>query len=1363
MTMRASRSAEGSISGDRLRHCGRRRPLRRKRMRHSESRGSASLELVILVPALTALVLFVMWAAEGGRASLIADLAAEEAATAAAAACELDDPECLDSVAGEVLASRPGLAELCANGPEPSSLVETNTDDGFAVRAGDAVSVGVLCRSEGSVAPVRGFTPAVNFYGQATHVVAGPERNVTLDAPQAVIEGDEIEFTIQVTPPPTTSLTLNLSLTQEGGFVVEKDDTTKVVNDLGSIVKDLPICTIEAALADGTANSDSETGTPDSGTEIPVDEGENSIGGTDPASCSGGDSVITWKNPSVIKNSNADDSWQVKFSLNTQGDDVVEPDGEVTATVTVPDGSDYEAGRQATAKVTIISDDVPAVTIKAGSDVTEGDTPAEAVFTLEVPAGQTPVTDTPIKIMVSESHNQLAAGDTGEKTVMLKAGQNKATHRITIPNDNDVELISTVTVTIQPDDGCSVSTSTTDPPDCPPPSTLTCPPDSTSGPRCRYDVATPSEASLTVKDDDVPGVTIKAGSDVTEGDTPAEAVFTLEVPAGQTPVTDTPIKIMVSESHNQLAAGDTGEKTVTLKAGELEATHTITIPNDNKVEGRSEVTVTIIDGTDDYEIGNPKEASLTVEDDDVPTVTLKAGSDFVTEGKDAEFTITADDAPLNDITVNLSVEETRSMLEAGATGAGKTVTLSAGDTEATYPIPTDDDDVVEKPSEVTVTIQRGEGYNVGAPGKASLTVENNDVPTVTIEAGSDSDVAEGEDAVFTITADQEPLEPITVHLSVEETKSMLQAGATGAKTVMLTASKTTTTHLIQTDDDEVVENSSKVTVTVTPDEKYNPADTPSDSLWISDNDSPAVSVSAGPEITEGEDAVFTVRAHQAPLELLLVRVDIKEASSDFVSYAHGGIRIVEIAAGEKTGELKVPTIDDDVVEGSGEITATAVDILGDDPEYTVVEPTTASIIVNDNEPVVTITAPADPIIEGGKAPVFTLHADPAPKSAVTVPVTVTQDGDFLAPSAIRTYHVTINPKSKTNTLIAGSASGALHLPRTVDDDVTEDAGTVTASIAGQSSTSYTVGEPDTATVAVADNDMTVEVTAVKPEVDEGEPAVFTVEASAAPTEALTVNVDISQAGDFVDRRQTGARKVTIAAGSTTSPEIRVPTNGNNLDQDDGEVTATVTTGTDYTPGTDSSASVIIKDDDSVLRGLAKRRNTFIRCLLNRDSGNRITYLGNRISESSSQEFCTYPMGYFREDLDVMIYFGDPNSAIVHNRLDENYLQKGIPLATPAASCAEPGADVIIARDTIPPTVFGDAPAGTGDALIAPGAIHTVYSTADSDIHIDFKIRVCDDNESEGPEVFALVVDWRAASEPGKRRTDIEVLTIIRSD
>ena len=151
--------------------------------------GSVSLELVILVPALVLLTLFVLWAGRGGQAGLTADLAAEEAATAAALCCEEGEQfqEDRDALVADILAARPGLQFLCIGGLQPAADPDRqgSTDPEFVqenwlefepaagVSSGGVGVLGVrfTCETDGAVAPLRGLFPTVTFHGQASEVV----------------------------------------------------------------------------------------------------------------------------------------------------------------------------------------------------------------------------------------------------------------------------------------------------------------------------------------------------------------------------------------------------------------------------------------------------------------------------------------------------------------------------------------------------------------------------------------------------------------------------------------------------------------------------------------------------------------------------------------------------------------------------------------------------------------------------------------------------------------------------------------------------------------------------------------------------------------------------------------------------------------------------------------------------------------------------------------------------------------------------------------------------------------------------------------------------------------------------------------
>ena len=143
------------------------------------------LELVLLVPVLMLLTLFVLWAGRGGRAGLTADLAAEEAATAAALCCE-EGPNFesdRDALVADILASRPGLQFLCVGGLRPAADPDRGSGAEFVQEhwlefepGASSGGVGVLgvrfeCETDGAVAPLRGLFPTVTFHGQAAEVV----------------------------------------------------------------------------------------------------------------------------------------------------------------------------------------------------------------------------------------------------------------------------------------------------------------------------------------------------------------------------------------------------------------------------------------------------------------------------------------------------------------------------------------------------------------------------------------------------------------------------------------------------------------------------------------------------------------------------------------------------------------------------------------------------------------------------------------------------------------------------------------------------------------------------------------------------------------------------------------------------------------------------------------------------------------------------------------------------------------------------------------------------------------------------------------------------------------------------------------
>ena len=114
----------------------------------------------------------------------------------------------------------------------------------------------------------------------------------------------------------------------------------------------------------------------------------------------------------------------------------------------------------------------------------------------------------------------------------------------------------------------------------------------------------------------------------------------------------------------------------------------------------------------------------------LPTVTITAGTSPVTEGTDATFTVTSNTAaPSAGLPVNLTVAESSNgdYVASGDEG-DKTVTISSGETTATYSVTTENDSVDETNGSVTVTVKTGAGYTVGSGSSATVNVNDNDDP-----------------------------------------------------------------------------------------------------------------------------------------------------------------------------------------------------------------------------------------------------------------------------------------------------------------------------------------------------------------------------------------------------------------------------------------------------------------------------------------------------------------------------------------------------------------------------------------------------------------------------------------------------------
>ena len=213
---------------------------------------------------------------------------------------------------------------------------------------------------------------------------------------------------------------------------------------------------------------------------------------------------------------------------------------------------------------------------------------------------------------------------------------------------------------------------------------------------------------------------------------------------------------------------------------------------------------------------------------------------------------------------------------------------------------------------------------------------------------------------------------------------------------------------------------------------------------------------------------------------------------------------------------------------------------------------------------VTIAAGQTRVTEG-TAVEFTLTARPdpaAPLTVLTVNVSWSDSGDRLKDPPPGTVTIPTN----------GSATLSLE---TEDDMTVEPESVVTATI--DSGTGYTLGTPASAEVTVRDaptgSAPVVTIAAGQTRVTEGTAVEFTLTARPDPAAPLTVNVIWSDLGD----RLRDSPPVTVTIPPTGSFTLSLETEDDMTVDLDSVVTATIDSGTGYTPGTPRSATVTVED------------------------------------------------------------------------------------------------------------------------------------------------------------------------------------------
>ena len=418
-------------------------------------------------------------------------------------------------------------------------------------------------------------------------------------------------------------------------------------------------------------------------------------------------------------------------------------------------------------------------------------------------------------------------------------------------------------------------------------------------------------------------------------------------------------------------------------------------------------------------------------------------------------------------------------------------------------------------------------------------------------------------------------------------------------------------------------------------------------LIYADNDIPppcenCVWITGGAAVTEGGDALFTVRLNPVPtgnVTVGLVVSDVQGRSlSDFVRGRDEGFDEVTISSGHASATYTVPTTNDDKDESDGSVT---VSLQGGGRQagggfYWNRGPQSASVTARDNDaslpphvpPTISVSTlwgaarPSRAVTEGETA-YFCFSIDgsigidggsyPAnhpDRFQVAYAVTSTSGRPLHFAVPERASDPEGSQRAREVSLARDARYGALQLSSRTRlmclDYYTDGEGgeTLTARVKpggniyyrGRIIASYRAGSASTATVEVLPTGMNadgfdtaqggatplpvVTISADAASVTEGGDVTFTVTADPAPGYDLAVNVGVAQEMGAGGNRvgSSSLDTVTVRAGES-SATWTVTTLSDSAARADGEVVGRVLSGYDYRLGARTKAAVALRDDD----------------------------------------------------------------------------------------------------------------------------------------------------------------------------------------
>jgi hypothetical protein len=469
----------------------------------------------------------------------------------------------------------------------------------------------------------------------------------------------------------------------------------------------------------------------------------------------------------------------------------------------------------------------------------------------------------------------------------------------------------------------------------------------------------------------------------------------------------------------------------------------------------------------------------------------------------------------------------------------------------------------------------GTDYRVAASTPYSLAVYqfpplvNLDLPAVSVSVSTPS-VTEGDSASATFTRSEPTSSPLTVHFQLGTLSGTSSRISLGAQSVTIPAGQTQASVLLGTSDDDLVEPTETVTLSLLPSVNYEVAFPESATFYLADNE-PSISLSVlTPSVTEGQAGVLRFNRTGNPADRISIAFTLDSARSTAESHVLLGAHLIQIPAGVSQVDVSVPTLDNSVLEPSETITAAMVG----SPHYSLGANQSGTFEVLDNEPTVNLKLLTPAIFEGQPACIeLSRTGDTA------APITVY----YLVESSVSGSASRLHLGQCSTIIPAGSSQVNASIPST-DNFVVEPTETATVSLVA--SPSYGSGPFRSGTFKILDNEPTVSFSVLTPAVVEGGTAQIQFSRTGDVSYPLTISYQLFSSRIWGNSRIATPQGTLTIPGGYSEASLRLPLASDQPINGTETITLKVVPSVHYVSFSGETGSFTISDVPSALKSVS---------------------------------------------------------------------------------------------------------------------------------------------------------------------------------